>query len=134
MKKFLKKFVSALLTVAACTIPLITQAQSVDDLFRPFNYTNQSNEGSKIGIVSNIAQRTSGDWTQILAGVIQFVLGITGSLAFISFTYGGVLMVTARGNEEQIKKGKDILTWSVIALAIIATSYAVVLGVSQLRF
>ncbi len=134
MKNSLKKLVSVLLTVTALMIPAVTLAQNIDDLFRPFNYTNQNTSGSKIGIVSNIAQRTSGDWTQILAGVIQFVLGITGSLAFISFTYGGVLMVSARGNEDQIKKGKDILTWSVIALAIIATSYAIVLGVSQLRF
>lgn len=134
MKKILQKCIPILLTFTALTMPMIAQAQSIDDLFRPFNYTNQNTSGSKIGIVSNIAQRTSGDWTQILAGVIQFVLGITGSLAFISFTYGGVLMVSARGNEDQIKKGKDILTWSVIALAIIATSYAIVLGVSQLRF
>lgn len=114
-----------------------TKPTTVDDLLRPFKYTSgASNDpnASKIAIVSGIASRTSADWPVILAGVIQFVLGITGALAFISFTYAGVMMVSARGNEEQIKKGKEILVWSIIALAIIATSYALVLGVSQLNF
>lgn len=147
MKKAIKKLLRLLLTaavaatvntaviaLAAETTTTPSPGPAVEDLFRPFQYTNQGTQQSKIGIVSNIAQRTGGDWTKILGGVIQFILGITGSLAFISFTVGGLMMVTARGNEDQIKKGKDILTWSVIALAIIATSYAIVLGVSQLRF
>ena len=43
-------------------------------------------------------------------------------------------MLTARGVEDKLKHGKDILLWSIIALAIIAGSYALVLGVSQLKF
>lgn len=105
-------------------------------LFRPFNYTSgaDNNNTSKIGIVSNIAKNSQGTWTDILGNVIKFILSITGALAFVSFSVAGVMMVTARGNEEQIKKGKEILLWSLIALAIIATSYAIVLGVSQLKF
>jgi len=44
------------------------------------------------------------------------------------------MMITAEGNDEQIRKGKNIIFWSVLALAIIAASYAIVVGISQLKF
>jgi len=147
MNNFFKKITGTALTliiILTAGVPLIANAETtpvapptVNDLFRPFNYqSGASNEkdASKIAIVAGIAGATKGTWQEILASVIKFVLAITGALAFASFTYAGILMVSARGNEEQIKKGKDILMWSIIALAIIATSYALVLGVSQLRF
>lgn len=88
-------------------------------------------EASYIGVVQ---QLPSGSWTAILAGIVQFVLAITGSLALVSFTYGGITMITAMGKDDQITKGKGILMWSVLALIIIAVSYAIVLGITQLVF
>lgn len=143
MKNLLQKFSRnvgiAVGTLLFMTMPFIASAQSqqgvtTDQLLHPFNYTSGAPSDSKVGIVSNIAKNTSGDLGTILSSLIKFILAITGTIAFISFSYAGVLMVTARGNEDQIKKGKDIILWSIIALAIIAGSYAVVLGVSQLKF
>lgn len=86
---------------------------------------------SYIGVVQNLP---SGSWTQILAAVIQFILAITGSLAIIAFTYGGIVMLTAQGQDEEIGKGKGILMWSVMALIIIAISYAIVVGIKNIVF
>ena len=74
-----------------------------------------------------------GDWRIILSNSIKLILQITGSLAVISFTVGGVIMITSQGNEEKTTKGKGILLWSVLALVIIAVSYAIVLGITQLQ-
>jgi len=93
--------------------------------------TDNPKAPSKIALVYNLPK---GDWTQIMAQVINLVLGISGSLAFAAFTYGGVMMVTAQGNDEQIRKGKNILYWSLLALAIIAASYGIVVGITQLQF
>jgi hypothetical protein len=137
MKKHsITTIILSLLTAFATLMGMATPALAVttQDLFRPFQYTSGAPADSKINIISNISKQTEGDWPTILGAVIRFVLAITGALAFISFTYAGVMMVSARGNEEQIKKGKDILLWSIFALIIIATSYALVLGVSQLKF
>jgi hypothetical protein len=98
------------------------------ELFRPLTYP----EGSKIELVQE--RLPSGSWQAILAEVIKLVLSITGSLTFIALTYGGIMFLTARGNDEQITKAKDVVTWSAFALAVIAISYAVVLGITQLRF
>ena len=52
-----------------------------------------------IGIVANL----------VLFGLKYWVGIVTGSLALIAFTVGGVMMVTSQGNEEQITKGKTLM-------------------------
>ena len=64
---------------------------------------------------------------QVLIGkVINAILGMVGSIALLMFVYGGFLWLTAGGNPEQIKKGKDVLVWASIGLVVIFTSYALV--------
>jgi len=106
---------------------------TVDQLFNTGSYTS-GNGNSKIGIVANLKANSSSDWLTLISATIKFILSIAGVLALISFTVAGIMMVSARGNEEQIKKGKGILVWSILALAIIAASYAIVLGITQLQF
>jgi|GEM_PF-2870371 len=123
---------SAIISVAyAQTTP---PGPTVDQLFNTGSYTGTSTNGTKIGIVANLKANSASYWGDVISAAIKFLLSIAGVLAFIAFTAAGILMVTARGNEEQIKKGKDILIWSILALAIIATSYAIVLGITQLQF
>lgn len=86
---------------------------------------------SKINLVNQLPK---GTWQEIIGSVINLVLAISGSLAFISFTVGGVMMLTAQGVEDKIRKGKSIFTWSLIALVIIGTSFGIVLGITQLKF
>ena len=90
-----------------------------------------SNTASKLGLVTNLPK---GDWTTMIAAIIKMALQICGALSVASFTYGGVAMITGQGNEEKIKKGRSIITWSLIALIIIGTSYAIVLGITELKF
>ena len=65
------------------------------------------------------------DSPQILIGnVINAVLGIVGSLALLMFVFGGLTWMTSSGSQEKIKKGKDIIIWSALGLAVIFLSYA----------
>jgi hypothetical protein len=62
----------------------------------------------------------------VLAGrIINAILGIVGSLALIMFIYGGLVWMTAGGNEQRVKKGRDILSWAVLGLVVIFASYAI---------
>lgn len=104
------------------------------DVIPHVEYPQEANpQGSKLSLVKNLPN-PSGGWTVILGSVIQLILTITGALTFIAFTAGGVLMVTARGDENQITQAKTILFWSIVAIIIISVSYAVVVGLTQLRF
>jgi len=55
--------------------------------------------------------------------------GIVGSIALLMFIYGGLLMLTSRGNSEQIQKGKNIFIWATIGLVVIFTAYIVLRNV-----
>lgn len=108
--------------------------QAAKELLPSWYYEDTSTDGSKVNVLSNVADRTKGSWSDILSNIIKTVLAITGALAFIAFTFSGIMLITARGAEEQIKKGKEMIYLSILGLAIIAASYAIVLGISNLKF
>lgn len=69
---------------------------------------------------------TLDDVLQVFVNVSTFILGISGSLVLLFFIYGGFIWITAGGNENRIKKGKDILVGTVVGLVIIFGSYAAI--------
>ena len=66
-----------------------------------------------------------------IARVINFVLGLIGSVSLLMFIYGGLTWMTSAGKSDQVKKGRDIIVWSVIGLAIVFTAYIMVKFVIQ---
>jgi len=71
--------------------------------------------------------------TDLVPQGIKILLAIAGTLAFIAFTVGGVIMVTGQGNEEIYTKAKNIFMYAAIGLAVIAGSYGLVYGIITLR-
>ncbi|MBU1037107.1 pilin [Patescibacteria group bacterium] len=67
----------------------------------------------------------------IYARLIYAFMGFTGILALIMFILGGFQWMTAGGNAEKIKKGRDTLIWAVLGLVIIFASYAILRAVFQ---
>ena len=62
----------------------------------------------------------------LIGKIINAVLGIVGSLALLMFVFGGLTWMTSAGSQEKVKKGRDIIVWSAIGLAIIFASYGLV--------
>lgn len=62
----------------------------------------------------------------LIGRLIQAILSVVGSIALLMFVYGGVLWITSMGESARIDKGKKILVWAVLGLAMIAASYVVV--------
>lgn len=72
--------------------------------------------------------------TKTLYGnMAKLMLGLASILIVISFIVAGTLYVTAQGNEEQLNKAKSILIYTLIAVAIIASSYGITLGVTKIK-
>lgn len=67
----------------------------------------------------------------IMATVIQVILGMMGILFTAYLVYGGFLMLTSRGEEEKITKGRKILQWGVIGMFVIFSAYSAVLFVDR---
>jgi hypothetical protein len=69
---------------------------------------------------------------QLLYGrIIYGFLGVTGALALIMFIVGGFQWMTASGNAERVKKGRDTLMWAVLGLLVIFSSYAILRAVFE---
>ena len=67
----------------------------------------------------------------VIGNIIAAILTLVGSLALLMFVYGGLVWMTAAGNKEKVSKGKDILIWATIGMAVIFSSYAMVKFVLQ---
>ncbi len=59
-------------------------------------------------------------------GLIQIILGVSGSLALLMFVYGGFLWVLSAGEDKRITAGKETVKNAVIGLIIIFGSWTIV--------
>lgn len=62
----------------------------------------------------------------IIGNIIKAVLGIIGSIALAVFIYGGFTWMTSAGSSEKVRKGRDMIIWAVLGLAIIFLSYTII--------
>ncbi|MCX6739860.1 MAG: hypothetical protein NTZ49_01360 [Candidatus Parcubacteria bacterium] len=66
-----------------------------------------------------------GDLPTYFGQIIGAALSLTGSIFLFFIIYGGIIIMTAAGNEERLTKGKKILYWAIIGVTIIAASYSI---------
>ncbi len=62
---------------------------------------------------------------ELVGLIITAILGIVGSIALLMFIYGGFTWLTSGGAEKKIKEGRETLIWSIMGLAVIFASYAI---------
>lgn len=60
-----------------------------------------------------------------IGNVIKVLLGFLGIVAVVIILYGGLIWMTARGNEENVKKAQQIIVAGAIGLAIILSAFAI---------
>jgi len=61
----------------------------------------------------------------LLANIIKGLLGLVGMVFFILIIYGGIMWMTAMGNEDKVKKSRALIIASVIGLALIILAYLI---------
>ena len=66
----------------------------------------------------------------IAAQIINIALSLVGVFFLGLMIYAGFMWMTARGNEEQVKKAKDMIKGALIGLVIILASF----GIAQFLF
>ncbi len=58
--------------------------------------------------------------------IVNFFLFFLGLVATIMVIYGGVLYVTAAGNDDQVGKAKNVILYAIIGIVVILLSFALV--------
>ncbi len=63
---------------------------------------------------------------EIVVNVLNFLLSIAGTLAIIALIVGGLMYLTAAGNEKQVDTGKSMFKSAVIGIAIVMAAMVIV--------
>ena len=88
-----------------------------------------------IGLEVNAAGTSSGlgttDPRETAARIINYLLGLVGTLFVVLIVYAGYLWMTAGGEEQQIEKAKSYLKNGIIGLVIVLAAVAITLFVTK---
>jgi len=68
---------------------------------------------------------TNADVSVFVGNIIRAVLSILGVMVLIYMVYGGYLWMMSGGNDQMVKKAKDILINATIGLIIVIAAYAI---------
>ncbi|MBD3248395.1 hypothetical protein GF382_03870 [Candidatus Falkowbacteria bacterium] len=75
--------------------------------------------------ISQQADEPIGFMSPLFNNLISALLGFLGLVFILLMIYGGYLWMSDTGNEEQVKKAKDLITAAIIGLVIVLASYAI---------
>ncbi|NDK10021.1 hypothetical protein GW846_04525 [Candidatus Gracilibacteria bacterium] len=121
---FCTVFIMGLLPVAAVECGYNGNiASSLDGCLSDSNLVNASGDTLIEGNVKNKIV----DWTAAIAGLL-------GLIAVGAIVYGAFLMTLSLGDDERIKKGKDIVKWSILGFLGVVVAGALVRIVVELVF
>ena len=67
-----------------------------------------------------------GDFRGNIVDIINYILTFLGLVAVAFIVYAGFLLVTAGGEEDNLNKGKKIITYAAIGIVIVLLAYSIV--------
>jgi hypothetical protein len=109
--------IAYIIIVSLSIILLLGTSVSALSLKNSTDYLNQT--GGVAGYTPTLT------FTDIVAAIIQTLLGIVGVIFFIMIIVGGVTWMTAAGNPEKVGKAKKLIINAVIGLAIVTSAYSI---------
>lgn len=96
---------------------------------------DESGVRSGLGETANIAgiPETGGEEAipNLIGSIIMGALGSVGIIFLILMIIGGVMWMTASGNEERVTKAKSLITNAVIGMIIVFSAYAITYFVTE---
>lgn len=69
-----------------------------------------------------------------ITSTVKTILGWAMSITLITLVVSAIYYIQSRGNEEDVKKAKDMILYLIIGMAIMAAAYGLVAGLSQFKF
>lgn len=68
---------------------------------------------------------STGGIPEFLGTFAGAALALSGSVFLFLIIYGGIVIMTAAGNNERVKKGKEVIVWAIIGALILGSAYAI---------
>lgn len=115
--RWFKIFLVSLLFFVFLSPAAITNVEAQED---------ESKEGYGLGTTKEeVDGLKEGEPRTIVGDIVGIILSFVGVIFFILIIYGGLLWMTARGNEQQIEKAKNLMGSAIIGLIIVLAAYAI---------
>lgn len=132
MKNLLSKFTTYALALGLTLAPRITHAVAIEQVFQKYRI----NGYSEYNELNNTANLPDPDIVDLIIQIIYLILRITSVLTFLAITVAGIMFIVSRGEGDSnlLEQAKKTLTYSVIGVIIIMVSYAIVYGVTAIRY
>ena len=102
-----------------------------NSLFLP-NAKAEKDESFGLDAAATAAGLKTGVTLESRAGqIVGALLALVGVLFFVLMIYGGILWMTAGGNDTQVKNAQKTITAAVIGLVIVISAYAITMFIGQ---
>lgn len=62
----------------------------------------------------------------VIGRVVKYIMGFVGTIALVTFMYGGILWLISGGREAYVDKGRDTMVWSAVGMVVVFASYILV--------
>lgn len=124
MKKIVKIYLS-FFAFSLFLLPLTTHAQNGTPSLKDAFDKGSSSPLQTVAGPEGAGYRAEVGIESLAGQVITALTSLLGIIFVLLTIYGGFLYMNARGNEEQTKKAKSIITQALIGLLIILAAYAI---------
>lgn len=121
MKRLLVSILAFLIVTISASTPLLAFAQDGGT----YNFSEQSGldkTGAAAGYDIGTAAPTLESY---VSKIITIIISALGVIFLALIIYAGITWMTAQGNEEKVRKAKELLTESIIGLIIVLAAYAI---------
>jgi len=113
----LKYYLTRLIFISFMFVGLISQNVYADEMSTSLTSKPPTELTNPIGI---------SDPNIFIGKIINSALGVVGSIALAMIIYGGFTWMMSAGNKDEVKKGRETITWASLGLILIFTAYAIV--------
>lgn len=114
-KNFLTTFIALFFVIFSLISPVKA------DLSTAFKGNNVDKVAKNMGFATG---SDASDIDSIVAIAINSIFGLLGVIFMVYIIYGGILWMTASGNEEKIKEAQTIVKRAIVGLFITLLSYS----------
>jgi len=125
-------FIVSIFIIPATSLAGLCENMSKDSSFLKCGNEETSFVNFQGGLKPPSAEGYSAELTQagtareFILQVTNFILGFLGLAAVLAIIYGGIIYVTAGGEDDKVTKGKKSVMYSVMGLLIVMSSWAIV--------
>ena len=116
---------------------IIMLSYTIVEIINNIAFSSGSNPDIELDVERNNALDglVKGDLrSELIPELIQTILKLMGTLAFLLFIYAGGIMVLRNGDEEKVTKAKDIIIYAIIGAVVSLLAYLIIEAVIQFDF